>query len=73
MSGGLHAKYVVARRDGRSAVGEKHHRCSYFVLDLHHDKFAAIALFAYATACEMEEPELARDLRTIVTGLEARE
>jgi hypothetical protein len=60
---GLYHKYMVRRRDGRSARGEKHDGCEYFVLDLTHDKFAAPAVLAYAEACESEYPALAADLR----------
>jgi hypothetical protein len=62
-SRGLYDKYAVTRTDGSSAVGERHHGCEYFVLDLDHDPFAAAALRAYADACESEYPLLARDLR----------
>jgi hypothetical protein len=60
---GLYNKYAVIRTDGSSAVGERHHGCEHFVLDVNHDPFAAVALRAYADACESEYPLLARDLR----------
>lgn len=60
---GLYNKFTVERTDGKSAAGEKHDACEYFVLDLTHDPFAGPALEAYATACESEYPLLARDLR----------
>ena len=61
---GLYEKFIVLRSDGSSGPGGKHEHCKYFVLDLNHDKFAAAALDAYATACEGEFPRLAFDLRT---------
>lgn len=60
---GLYEKFLVERTDGRSKRGEKHFLCEYFVLDLDHDKFARMALEAYANACEFEFPVLAADLR----------
>lgn len=60
---GLYEKFKVKRTDGRSAKGEKHEGCSYFVLDLTHDPFAWPAIHAYAMACEVKFPQLAADLR----------
>ncbi len=60
---GLYEKFYVERTDGRSAPGQKHEGCEYYVLDLDHDKHAAAALEAYATSCEAEYPALAADLR----------
>jgi hypothetical protein len=57
-------KYKVERTDGSSNKNGKHEFCPYYVLDLKHDKFAKVALLAYADACEDEFPFLARDLRT---------
>lgn len=63
---GLYAKYCkIERTDGRSAPGEDHEDCDYFVLDITHDPFALPALHAYANACESEYPELANDLRVM--------
>lgn len=59
---GLHAKYRVERLDGRSAPGEKHHGCYYFVLDVDHDPYAVPALQAYVDACGIDYPKLALDL-----------
>lgn len=59
---GLYHKFAVARVDGRSARGEKHFGCEYFVLDLNHDRFASAAIVAYARKCSDEYPELADDL-----------
>jgi len=60
---GLYAKFNVTRTDGKSAPGEKHDGCEYFVLDVTHDKHAHAALKAYADSCEAEYPLLARDVR----------
>lgn len=60
---GLYNKYTVRRSDGTSEAGEKHEHCSYFVIDLNHDKYAKAALLAYAEACAEEFPLLAEDLR----------
>ena len=60
--GPLHHKFDVNRTDGRSAVGEKHHGCDYFVLDLTHDPYAAAAVAAYAVGCASTHPTLAADL-----------
>ncbi len=62
-SRGLYGKFFIERTDGKSAVGEKHDGCDYFVLDLTHDKHAAAALRAYADSCAEEYPLLAADLR----------
>lgn len=60
---GLYHKFKVERTDGSHLPGGKHHDCSYFVLDMTHDKFVKPALLAYADACAEEYPELAADLR----------
>ena len=60
---GLYAKYYVERRDGHSHPGGKHWHCEHFVLDLHCDPYALLALAVYADACEDEYPQLAADLR----------
>lgn len=63
---GLYRKYDVKR------VGDpvgKHDHCKYFVLDLTHDKHAIRALHRYVYSCESEFPQLARDLRTLLTEL----
>lgn len=59
---GLYDKYRVSRTDGKSEIGQKHHRCQYFVLDCDHDPYAQAALIAYAHACATEYPGLAKDL-----------
>ncbi len=62
---GLYNKFVVTRTDGRSAPGEKHEGCQYFILDVTHDPFAGAALRAYADQCETHYPQLAKDLRQL--------
>ncbi len=59
---GLYSKFIVQRADGRSAPGEKHDGCEYFVLDLDHDPFAVHALRAYANLCRRKYPKLSVDL-----------
>jgi DNA-binding transcriptional MerR regulator len=59
---GLYGKFKVERTDGKSAPGEKHHGCDYFVLDLTHDPYAKAALRTYARECGDEYPALANDL-----------
>ncbi len=67
---GMYGKFNVSRVDGKSEFGEKHHKCSYFVLDTVHDKHAIPALRAYANSCESEYPLLARDIRAMAFGME---
>ena len=62
---GMYGKFSVTRTDGTDEEGGKHHGCTYFVLDVTHDKFAAAALLAYARACKEERPTLARDLHAL--------
>lgn len=62
---GLYGKFHIERTDGKSAPGQKHENCRYFVLDLDHDPFAMPALQAYAKACKEENPALAHDLLNI--------
>lgn len=59
---GLYNKFYVIRTDGKSAPGQKHDNCEYFVLDLTHDPFAKAAIKAYAEACRDEYPRLSADL-----------
>lgn len=63
---GLYQKFVVKRVDDTDRLGEKHHGCQYFVLDVTHDHFAKPALLAYAEACKASNPKLAEDLRGLV-------
>ncbi len=60
---GLYDKFVVRRRDGRDAPGQKHDGCRYFVIDMDHDEHAKDALRAYAENCSTDLPALADDLR----------
>lgn len=60
---GLFNKFNVERTDGKSAPGQKHEECEYFVLDIDHDPHALPALKAYADSCEADYPVLAKDLR----------
>lgn len=62
---GIYQKFIVTRTDGKSAPGEKHADCEYFVLDIHHDKHAKAALLAYAKSCRSEYPLLAHDVRAM--------
>lgn len=62
---GLYTKYVIRRMDGRDAPGEKHENCTYYVLDLTHDKHAIPAIHAYADSCREENPKLALDLEML--------
>ena len=59
---GLYEKFRVLRVDGRSAIGERHENCEYFVLDLTHDRHALAAIQAYADSCGGEYPQLAVDV-----------
>lgn len=70
---GLYEKFYVARTDGRSATGQKHEGCRYFVLDLTHDLAAPAALRAYAAVVENRHPALAADLRREAGPAESRD
>lgn len=67
---GIYNKFHVERTDGKSAPGEKHDGCEYFVLDMDHDPYAIPALRAYADACEAEFPLLAQDIRAKIAARE---
>ena len=73
ISGLEREKFIVRRRDGSSRQGNRHHACSYFVLDLMHDKFALPALRAYVRSCRREYPFLAADLDKKIFQLENRQ
>ena len=60
---GIYDKFKVERTDGKSASGEKHDGCRYFVLDVTCDPFAIAALMAYADSCKADYPLLAADVR----------
>lgn len=65
----LYGKFYIERTDGKSAPGEKHDGCDYFVLDLTHDPHALPALEAYMLASRAEYPLLAADLERKVLYL----
>lgn len=65
---GLYKKFDVVRTDGKSAPGEKHHDCRYFVLDMDHDQYAIVALAAYREACAARFPKLADDIARLLRG-----
>jgi hypothetical protein len=62
---GLYNKYCVTRNDETDKIGEKHHGCQYFVLDLTHDPHAKSAILAYARACRETHPALSKDLQDL--------
>jgi hypothetical protein len=63
-------KYDVRRTDGRDAEGEKHHGCSYFVLDLTHDLHGRRAALAYANSARADGyVKLADELAELVENL----
>lgn len=51
---GLYGKFRIERTDGKSAPGEKHDGCFYFVLDVAHDPHALPALAAYADSARRD-------------------
>jgi hypothetical protein len=61
---GLYNKFKATRTDGTSNPGEKHHDCTYFVLDLTHDEHAIPAIKSYIESCKEEFPLVAKDLTT---------
>ncbi len=65
---GLYHKFEVTRVDARDLPGEKHHGCTYFVLDIDHDPHAIAALDAYAQDCRDDRPLLAAWLDTVITA-----
>ena len=68
---GLYGKFRIERTDGRSAKGEKHDGCEYFVLDLTHDPHAIPALEAYKASCfDDGYVALAEDLEDMLTRAE---
>ena len=71
---GVYDKFkTIERTDGRSAPGEKHEGCAYFVLDLNHDPHAVAALRAYAGSCRKDYPGLAADLDAVAKSLSSWE
>ena len=67
-STGVYNKFTVYRNDGKSAPGEKHDGCRYFVLDVTHDPHARAALLAYAESCEAEYPVLSKDVANLAAS-----
>jgi hypothetical protein len=68
---GLYGKFIIERTDGKSAAGEKHDGCQYFVLDLTHDPLAYNAARVYAkNAMKAGYTELAHDLIVLINRLE---
>lgn len=69
---GLYPKYKVERFDGKSAEGEKHWACEYFVLDATHDPIALIALAHYSYHARLHGyPQLADDLDLMIGRMRA--
>jgi hypothetical protein len=66
----MYEKFFVVRLDGKSAVGQKHEGCRYYVLDLDCDRYAIPAIRTYLSRCAAEYPELAKDLATICDQVE---
>ena len=71
-SRGLYNKFRVERTDGSSVIERKHFGCNYFVLDVTHDPFTLPALESYASACEVDYPLLAADIRGLVAAKRSR-
>lgn len=63
---GLTEKFRVERVNLDAQV--RHRHCQHFVLDVDHDPHALPALLAYASSCDAASPELAADLRRLVTS-----
>ena len=61
---GIYDKFKVTRTDGRSAEGERHEHCPYFVLDLSHDKHCLDALVAYSKSAKAARRSKRLDVRT---------
>lgn len=62
MTSSIYKKYNTHRTDGKSAPGERHANCEYFVLDLTHDVHCIDALTGYAVSCSTTHPKLSRDI-----------
>ena len=65
---GWHTKFKnIERVDNEHLEGGKHFNCTYFVLDITHDKHSIAALIAYAESCKKDGYELlANDIMEIV-------
>lgn len=68
---GLFDKYEVRRTDGRDVLGDKHHGCTYFVLDLTHDPAARAAAILYADMVRGSRQQLTADLLVKCDGVAA--
>lgn len=64
---GLYGKFNITRVDGLDAVGERHHGDKYFVLNTTTDPHSIPAIAAYAESCAATYPELARDLKSMIS------
>lgn len=60
---GLINKFTVYRNDGKDKPGGPKENAQYFVLDYVNDPLARFALLRYASVCEHDYPELAKDIR----------
>ena len=68
--GPLFNKFIVDRVDGAMEDPDSKHfgnNCWLFVLDISHDRYAPVAIAAYADACEATHPILAQALRDEAT------
>lgn len=64
---GLYPKFRVERTDSKSAEGEKHWACEYFVLDATHDPIALVALAHYSDHARLRGyTQLADDLDLMI-------
>lgn len=65
--GPLFKKYSIMRTDAMDLIeGDKHFKCSLFVLDVSHDKYAREALAYYAHVCYKTHPQLAYALSQLL-------
>ncbi len=63
---GIINKYIVSRINDPE---RKHKDCKYFVLDPKHDKYAKMALQAYAVYCWTDYPQLANEIMAWISDL----
>lgn len=63
---GLYPKWEVKRINDTDPP--KHPNCDVFVLDWEHDRYAVAAMVAYANACEVDYPLLAKEIRQKVNS-----
>lgn len=62
---GLYGKYRIEKSDG-SKIDPG---AIYFTLRLDTDKHARAAIWAYVESCREEQPELAKDLEALLSGM----